>query len=98
MYIERFPSVLLVVMLQLLCKSYSIPTELVTGSGVWTLRVPYGQNVILQCQSNDENHNFDFWIVENQQVIIGPSNTNYDIRKFNYEILTGNLTVRVSFS
>lgn len=89
-------SVLLFVIVQLLCKSYSLPTHLVTGNGVWSIEVPYGENVVLQCQSNDDDHNFEFWVVENQQVVIGPSNTGYDIRKFRYGILSGNLTIKVS--
>lgn len=89
-------SSLLFVIVQLLHKSYALPTHLVTADGLWTIEVPYGENVVLQCHSNDKDHNFDFWVVENQQVVIGPSNTNYDIRKFKYEILSGNLTIRVS--
>lgn len=92
---NSYSSVLFFVLVQLLCKSNSLPTHLVTSEGIWTIEVPYGENVVLQCQSNDENHIFDFWVVENQQVVIGPSNAGYDIRKFKYEILTGNLTIRV---
>lgn len=83
-------------LLQVLHKSYSLPTQLIMPDAVWTIEVPYGKNVVLQCHSNDADHNFDFWVVENQQVVIGPSNGNYDIRKFKYEILSGNLTIRVS--
>lgn len=90
-----YTSVLFFVLVQLLCKSNSLPTHLVTSEAIWTIEVPYGENVMLECQSNDENHIFDFWVVENQQVVIGPSNVGYDIRKFKYEILTGNLTIRV---
>lgn len=86
-------SVLLFVIAQVLCKSNSLPTG---ENGVWTTEVPFGENVVLQCQSNDEDHNFEFWVVENQQVLIGPSNNHYDIRKFKYHILSGNLTIRVS--
>lgn len=93
---NRMTTILFFVIVQLLCKSNSLPTHLVTSEGIWTIEVPYGENVVLQCQSNDENHIFDFWVVENQQVVIGPSNIGYDIRKFKYEILTGNLTIRVS--
>lgn len=87
---------LLLVIVNLLHKSYSLPTQLITSNGVWTMEAPYGENVVLQCRSNDKDHNFDFWVVESQQVAIGPSNTDYDIRKFKYEILSGNLTIRVS--
>lgn len=54
-----------------------------------------GETVTLLCHSNDENHNFLYWHLNGKNIIIGPSN-KYDIGKFRYEILSGNLTIRVN--
>lgn len=54
--------------------------------------VPYGKTAILKCNSNDKNHNFMFWQVKHN--MIGPYN-EFDKRKYNYEVLSGNLTIKV---
>jgi hypothetical protein len=59
------------------------------------VQVPVGETVTLMCQSNDENHNFFYWYLNEKNIIVGPSNT-YDIGKFKYEVLSGNLTIKVS--
>ncbi|KAJ3619603.1 hypothetical protein MTP99_005271 [Tenebrio molitor] len=57
------------------------------------VQVPVGETVTLMCQSNDENHNFFYWYLNEKNIIVGPSNT-YDIGKFKYEVLSGNLTIK----
>lgn len=54
--------------------------------------VPYGKTAILKCTSNDRDHNFLFWQTEDN--MIGPYN-NFDERKYDYEVLSGNLTIKV---
>lgn len=56
--------------------------------------VPFGKTVVLNCRSNDKKHNFIFWQNEQNGVIIGPQNANYDKVKYRYEILSGNLTIK----
>ncbi|XP_023945266.2 contactin-5-like isoform X1 [Bicyclus anynana] len=53
--------------------------------------VPAGSTVVLKCGSNDFNHNFLFWILNNN-TIIGPGN-NYNEKKFKYEVLSGKLHI-----
>ncbi|KAG5873903.1 hypothetical protein JTB14_009920 [Gonioctena quinquepunctata] len=57
-------------------------------------QVDYGDNVVLKCRSNDLDHNFEYWLLENPDIIIGPANEDYDNSKYKYEILSGNLIVR----
>ncbi|XP_066252615.1 uncharacterized protein [Euwallacea similis] len=72
----------------------AIPIADVNGAeGVLVRTVPWGTNVILRCRSNDETHNFLYWHLINKGVIIGPAN-DYDIAKFRYEILSGNLKIK----
>lgn len=61
--------------------------------GVLVRTVPAGSTVVLRCRSNDATHNFHFWHFVDKDIIIGPSN-KYDLAKFNYGILTGNLTIK----
>lgn len=56
--------------------------------------VPAGSTVVLKCSSNDYNHNFLFWILNNN-TIIGPGNY-YDEKKYKYEVLSGKLHIHVS--
>lgn len=56
--------------------------------------VPYGKAAVLKCKSNDKDHNFLFWQADNN--MIGPYN-NFDQRKYDYEVLSGNLTIKVLF-
>lgn len=61
-----------------------------------THQVELGKNVILLCESNDNDHLFSFWHAEtNDNIIIGPSN-KFNKQKFKYEVLSGNLTIHVS--
>lgn len=55
--------------------------------------VQYGKTAILKCHSNDADHNFLFWKLKSDD-IVGPG-TNYDKYKYDYEVLSGNLTIRV---
>lgn len=53
--------------------------------------VPAGGTAVLNCNSNDYDHNFMFWLL-NQTKIIGPGN-DYDERKYKYEVLSGKLFI-----
>lgn len=56
--------------------------------------VSAGSRVVLECQSNDFDHNFKFWIL-NSNKVIGPDN-DYEERKYKYEVLSGKLHIDVS--
>lgn len=56
--------------------------------------VPAGSKAILECQSNDFDHYFKFWILGSNKVI-GPEN-DYDERKYKYKVLSGKLHIDVS--
>ncbi|XP_066146599.1 uncharacterized protein [Euwallacea fornicatus] len=72
----------------------AIPIADINGAeGVLVRTAPWGTNVILRCGSNDGTHNFFYWHLINKGVIIGPAN-KYDISKFRYEILSGNLMIK----
>ncbi|KAF5305520.1 hypothetical protein FQA39_LY01611 [Lamprigera yunnana] len=51
------------------------------------------KTVMLLCQSNGKEHFFLFWQLPVDDIIVGPTNT-FDNFKYDYEILSGNLTVR----
>ncbi|KAL4708768.1 hypothetical protein ACJJTC_011732 [Scirpophaga incertulas] len=55
------------------------------------LVVPAGSKAILNCVSNDFEHNFMFWLL-NQTEVIGPGN-NYNEKKYKYEVLSGKLFI-----
>lgn len=57
--------------------------------------VPAGTTAVLDCASNDYNHNFMFWVLNNTTKIIGPGN-EHDERKYKYEVLSGKLQIDVS--
>lgn len=57
--------------------------------------LPYGKTAILKCNSNDEYYNFLFWMTPKKSMV-GPYN-DFDERKYDYEVLSGNLTIRVGF-
>lgn len=57
--------------------------------------VPAGSKVVLNCDSNDYQHNFLLWIL-NENVVIGPGSQNYDTKKYKYEVLSGKLHIDVS--
>lgn len=83
----------LLVLNLLLCKAIGAPNEYFNG-GILVKEVFFGETVLLQCKSNGEDYNFDYWLFDNGKAVIGPSN-NYDRLKYKYEILSGNLTIRV---
>lgn len=56
--------------------------------------VEFGKTAVLHCHSNDDGHFFLFWQLA-KEGIVGPGN-KFDTSKYNYEILTGNLFIRVS--
>lgn len=57
--------------------------------------VSAGHLAELPCLSIDEYHRFMMWQFGNND-IIGPGNP-FNERKYNYEVLTGTLQIRVSF-
>ncbi|KAJ8914961.1 hypothetical protein NQ315_002485 [Exocentrus adspersus] len=77
----------------LLHEVIAAPSEQANSKGFITKEVYYGETVLLQCKSNVNNYNFDYWVFNDRKVVIGPSNS-YDRLKYRYEILSGNLTVR----
>lgn len=56
--------------------------------------VPAGSRAELECQSNDFDHNFKFWILGSNKVV-GPG-SDYDERKYKYKVLSGKLQIDVS--
>lgn len=56
--------------------------------------VPAGSTAVLNCHSNDFDHNFMFWLFDKNRVI-GPGN-DFDERKYKYEVLSGKLKIDVS--
>ncbi|CAF4936878.1 unnamed protein product [Pieris macdunnoughi] len=53
--------------------------------------VPVGSTAVLNCNSNDYEHNFMFWLFD-KSTVIGPGN-NHDEKKFKYEVLSGRLHI-----
>lgn len=67
-----------------------------TASDVITVKeVKAGHLAELPCLSIDEHHRFMFWQLGNNNVL-GPGNPLNE-KKYNYEVLTGTLQIRVSF-
>lgn len=56
--------------------------------------VPAGSTAVLNCHSNDLDHNFMFWLFNGTDVI-GPGNV-YNEQKYKYEVLSGKLHIHVS--
>ncbi|XP_046978385.1 uncharacterized protein LOC124544040 [Vanessa cardui] len=55
--------------------------------------VPAGSTVVLNCDSNDFDHNFMFWLMDSHPLqIIGPE-TTFDEKKYKYEVLSGKLHI-----
>lgn len=67
-----------------------------TASDVIVKEVAAGHLAELPCLSSDEHHRFMFWQFGNDD-IIGPGNPLNE-KKYNYEVLTGTLLIRVSLS
>ncbi|KAK4881676.1 hypothetical protein RN001_004995 [Aquatica leii] len=51
------------------------------------------KSIVLLCRSNDKQHLFMYWLLPKDDVIVGPAN-KFDSVKYDYEILSGNLTIR----
>lgn len=65
-------------------------------SGTLTVtEVPAGHLAELPCLSSDDHHRFMFWQLTDDRNIIGPGNPMNE-EKYNYEVLTGKLLIRVS--
>lgn len=56
--------------------------------------IPAGSTAVLNCHSNDVDHNFMFWLFNGTDVI-GPGNV-YNEQKYKYEVLSGKLHIHVS--
>uniref|UniRef100_A0A2A4JSU0 Ig-like domain-containing protein n=1 Tax=Heliothis virescens TaxID=7102 RepID=A0A2A4JSU0_HELVI len=54
-------------------------------------KVPAGSTAVLNCHSNDMDHNFMFWLFNGTDVI-GPGNV-YNEQKYKYEVLSGKLHI-----
>lgn len=59
------------------------------------VEVPVGHLAELPCLSNDDNHRFMFWQLIADKDIVGPGN-DIDQEKYNYEVLTGKLYIKVN--
>lgn len=55
-----------------------------------------GDTATLPCPSNDDGHRFLFWQLDDDQVI-GPANPG-DRNKYKYEVLSGDLYIKVKYS
>ena len=62
---------------------------------VTVTEVKAGNLAELPCLSSDDHHRFMFWQLSDDKNIIGPGN-QLDQEKYNYEVLTGKLLIRVS--
>ncbi|CAG9857393.1 unnamed protein product [Phyllotreta striolata] len=56
--------------------------------------VPIGSDAILPCTSNTDNYLFQQWILDNNSSIGPTNNSKFDVGKFDYEVLSGNLLIR----
>lgn len=66
------------------------------GYCVTVTEVKAGHLAVLPCLSSDDNHRFMFWQLSDDHDIIGPGNP-IDKDKYNYEVLTGKLLIRVNY-
>lgn len=80
---------LLVFILLLMCDFFIDANAIVTVT-----EVKAGHLAVLPCLSSDDNHRFMFWQLADDQGVIGPGNP-LDQEKYNYEVLTGKLLIRV---
>lgn len=58
------------------------------------VEVNAGHLAELPCLSSDDFHRFMFWQLTDDKHIVGPGN-DLDEEKYNYEVLTGKLFIRV---
>lgn len=80
--------------LTLFCLSVLLlKTGFVDGT-ITVTEVPAGHLAELPCLSSDDHHRFMFWQLTDDRRIIGPGNP-MDENKYNYEVLTGKLFIRV---
>jgi hypothetical protein len=63
-------------------------------ASVTVTEVPAGHLAELPCLSSDDLHRFMFWQLTDNSHTIGPGNP-LDENKYNYEVLTGKLYIRV---
>lgn len=64
------------------------------AESVTVTEVKAGNLAELPCPSNDDHHRFMFWQLSDEKIIVGPGNP-IDQEKYNYEVLTGKLLIRV---
>lgn len=78
-----------------LCLLLSLLKNGADGGSVTVTEVPAGHLAELPCLSSDDYHRFMFWQLTDNNRIIGPGNP-MDENKYNYEVLTGKLFIRVN--
>lgn len=78
-----------------LCLLLSLTKSGANEDQVTVTKVPAGHIAELPCLSSDDHHRFMFWHLTDNNRIIGPGNL-MDENKYNYEVLTGKLFIRVS--
>lgn len=66
----------------------------VAEANVIVKEVQAGHLAELPCMSSDDYHRFMFWQLTDDNKVIGPGNP-MDVEKYNYEVLTGKLLIRV---
>ncbi|KAF5302470.1 hypothetical protein FQR65_LT08560 [Abscondita terminalis] len=71
----------------------SLADNLNDTNNVTVQEIDKSDTVVLLCRSNDKEHFFMFWLLPKDNLIVGPSN-DFDNLKYDYEILSGNLTIR----
>lgn len=65
------------------------------ANAVTVKKVTAGHLAELPCPSIDDKHIFMFWQLTDDKNVIGPGNP-HDENKYDYEVLTGKLMIRVS--
>ena len=87
----------MIVKLFLLCLCLNVAKNGVVEATLSVVEVPAGHLAELPCMSSDDFHRFMFWQLTDERHIIGPGNP-LDEEKYNYEVLTGKLFIRVFFN
>lgn len=69
-------------------------TRNVLGISTSYTEVAAGHLAELPCLSIDDDHLFAFWELKDQSGVVGPGN-DIDRNKYNYQVSTGTLLIRV---
>lgn len=86
-FLQMTERLIILFLLSLIVTNYEADSVIVT-------EVRAGNLAELPCPSNDDRHRFMFWQLADENIIIGPGNP-IDQEKYNYEVLTGKLLIRV---